>query len=100
MSQAAEQVYAALLAIPAGRLCSYGDIAKLAGLPGRARWVGRLLSQLPSNSQLPWFRVINSQGKISFSPANPNYERQLRELIREGSADASGKILWRQCRWP
>jgi methylated-DNA-protein-cysteine methyltransferase-like protein len=100
MNEPAQQFYAVIQGIPEGRLCSYGDVAKLAGLPGQARRVGKLLSQLPADSQLPWFRVINSQGKISFAVGSEGYQRQLSELIREGSADVSGKVFWRQRRWP
>lgn len=95
-----QQVYQVIHQIPPGRLCSYGRVAALAGFPGRARWVGRLLSQLPDDSQLPWFRVINSQGRISFAPGSDSYRRQLAKLIEEGSAEASGHIFWRRCRWP
>jgi len=95
-----QQVYQVIYQIPPGRLSSYGIVAAMAGLPGRARWVGRLLSQLPDDSLLPWFRVINSQGKISFPVGTPSYQRQLEKLIEEGSAEPSGRILWRQRRWP
>jgi len=95
-----QQVYQVIHRIPAGRLCSYGTVAAMAGLPGRARWVGRLLGQLPDDSLLPWFRVINSQGKISFPEGTENYRRQLDKLVEEGSAEPSGRIFWRRCRWP
>jgi methylated-DNA-protein-cysteine methyltransferase-like protein len=94
-----QKIYQVLHSIPKGRLCSYGEVAKLAGLPGKARWVGKLLSQLPADSKLPWFRVINAQGKISFPPGSESYFCQLNHLIEEGSADHQGKILWRECRW-
>ncbi|MFA5629995.1 MAG: MGMT family protein [Porticoccaceae bacterium] len=94
------QVYQVISQIPPGRLCSYGRVAALAGLPGRARWVGTLLGRLPSDSTLPWYRVVNSSGRISFPDGSPDHQRQLAKLIAEGSADSSGKVLWRQCRWP
>ncbi len=100
MAQEKERLYLALSQIPRGRLCSYGQLAKLAGFPGQARWVGRTLSQLPKNTTLPWFRVINSQGKISFPTGSDGYQRQLNHLIREGSAEENGKIDWQRCRWP
>jgi len=96
----AERVYQVLASIPAGRLCSYGEVARLVGLPGRARWIGRVLGQLPKDSTLPWYRVINSQGKISFPEGSAAYRRQLQHLIDEGSASLQGKIDWRQRRWP
>jgi methylated-DNA-protein-cysteine methyltransferase-like protein len=100
MSEAAQQFYAVIQAIPEGRLCSYGDIARLAGLPGQARRVGRVLSQLPKDSHLPWFRVVNSRGKISFPEQSQAYLRQIQYLMDEGSAEPDGKLLWQQRRWP
>lgn len=95
-----EKVYRIIASIPKGRLCSYGEVARLAGMPGRARWVGRTLSQLPPDSRLPWFRVVGAQGKISFVRGSEGYFRQLHHLVEEGSADRQGKILWRLRRWP
>lgn len=100
MNQERARLYLALKQIPRGRLCSYGKLAELAGLPGRARWVGRCLSQLPRDSRLPWFRVVNASGKISFANDTSGYQRQLEKLLDEGSAEAGGHLLWRQRRWP
>lgn len=99
-TDSAGQVYQVISQIPRGRLCSYGVVAAMAGLPGRARWVGRLLSQLPGDSLLPWFRVVSSSGRISFSEGSESYRRQLDKLVEEGSADPSGRVFWRHCRWP
>ncbi len=100
VTAAREQLLLALSQIPAGRLCSYGELARLAGLPGRARWVGHQLSQLPADSNLPWQRVVNARGKISFPAHSAAYQRQLERLIAEGSAEPSGTLHWRRCRWP
>ncbi len=94
-----EAVYRVVAAIPEGRLVSYGQVAELAGLPGRARWVGRVLSQLPEDSQLPWQRVLRASGQLAFPAGSPRYQRQLQRLQAEGSADSNGRIRWRQCRW-
>jgi methylated-DNA-protein-cysteine methyltransferase-like protein len=94
------QVYQVIAQIPSGRLCSYGAVAALAGLPGGARWVGRILSQLPADSRLPWFRVVNAKGKISFPEHSDGYTRQLARLVAEGSAEPGGQLHWRRCRWP
>jgi methylated-DNA-protein-cysteine methyltransferase-like protein len=51
--------------IPEGRVATYGQIALLAGRPGRARLVGHALSALEEDSEVPWHRVINSRGEIS-----------------------------------
>ncbi len=64
-----EQIYAVVQQIPAGKVSSYGRIARVAGLPGQARLVGYALHALrtghPQADSIPWWRVINAQGYIS-----------------------------------
>jgi methylated-DNA-protein-cysteine methyltransferase-like protein len=72
----------AVHAIPRGRVASYGQVAELAGLPGRARLVGRVLSLLPPSSRVPWQRVLNSRGELSLR--GEDAARQRRLLEREG----------------
>ncbi|ODS22748.1 hypothetical protein AB835_12475 [Candidatus Endobugula sertula] len=50
--------------LPKGYVCSYGHLAKLAGLGG-PRQSSQLLKHLPSDSTLPWYRVVNAQGKLA-----------------------------------
>ena len=57
--------YEVVESIPEGRVATYGQVALLAGKPGRARLVGHALSSLDENSEVPWHRVINSRGEIS-----------------------------------
>ncbi|PHS60917.1 MAG: cysteine methyltransferase [Thalassobium sp.] len=88
-----ERLYTALAAIPAGRVVTYGQLAALAGRPGGARWAGRVLSQLPKDTQLPWFRVINAQGRLSFPVGSAAALRQQGLLVREGiEFSDSGRI--------
>lgn len=92
------QVYTTIYQIPAGKVSTYGDIARMAGYPGYARHVGKALSKLPKDSTLPWFRVINSKGEISLS--GPDFDRQRQHLVAEGiRMTATGKISLRQYRW-
>lgn len=90
--QRREAIYLALAQIPKGKVISYGDLAKLAGLTNGARLVGKTLSNLPKGSTLPWHRVINSQGKISLPPDSPSYEKQHQRLAREGVEVINGRI--------
>ena len=77
-----QRIYATIDAIPRGRVASYGLVATEAGLPGRARMVGRALRELPAGSKLAWFRVINAQGRIS-QPGKGARE-QRRRLLADG----------------
>ncbi|WP_028401663.1 MGMT family protein [Ectobacillus panaciterrae] len=52
--------------IPAGKVMTYGQIAKLAGSPRGARQVVRILHSMSKKHNLPWHRVINSKGQIGF----------------------------------
>ena len=78
-SEFAHAVYAAVAAIPAGRVASYGDIARQAGFPRHARFVGRLMGQLPEGSSLPWWRVLRSDGRIALSGDNARRQREILE---------------------
>lgn len=90
-----EAIYLALMSIPAGKVITYGQLAKLAGLPGAARLAGTVLCGLPENSELPWHRVINAQGKISLPTDSAAYQKQLQRLQAEGIAVVNGKISLR-----
>ena len=74
-------LYILLSKIPAGRLVTYGQLAKMAGFPGAARAVGATLKQLPSDTQLPWHRVIAAGGRLSL-PANTIAGDEQRQRLR------------------
>ena len=76
-------------------MASYGQIAQLAELPGHARLVGRILSQLPADTKLPWHRVLNSQGKIT----NPGRVRQEARLAEEGVNLLNGRVSLKLFGW-
>ncbi|HEY8939609.1 MAG TPA: MGMT family protein [Cellvibrio sp.] len=88
-------IYLALMTIPRGKVIAYGQLAQLAGLPGNARLAGKVLSGLPKNTELPWHRVINSQGKISLPEDSPGYKEQKRRLEAEGVVFKNNKISLR-----
>jgi methylated-DNA-protein-cysteine methyltransferase-like protein len=77
-------IWQTVAAIPPGRLATYGQIARQAGLPGYARWVGRALRALPEESRIPWHRVVNSQGRISLPAGSEEALLQVRRLAAEG----------------
>jgi methylated-DNA-protein-cysteine methyltransferase-like protein len=95
-------IYAVVGRIPEGSVATYGQVATLAGLPGRARLVGYALSALAGRSTIPWHRVVNAQGRISSRScgSDADMEQRLR-LEHEGVRfDTGGRIplerfLWR-----
>jgi methylated-DNA-protein-cysteine methyltransferase related protein len=90
--QRREAIYLALAQIPKGKVITYGNLAKLAGMPNGARLAGRLMCGLPANSRLPWHRVINSQGKLSLPENSEPYREQIKRLEKEGVKVSNGKI--------
>lgn len=72
-------IYHIVREIPAGRVATYGLVARLAGIPHYARWVGRILSQVPPSLCLPCHRVVNSQGRMA-----PHWPEQGKLLEQEG----------------
>ena len=79
------KIWQTVLAIPEGKVACYGQVADLAGLPGRARLVGKALVAVPTNGwhgqSVPWYRVINAQGIISFADGSENFALQ-RDLLQ------------------
>jgi methylated-DNA-protein-cysteine methyltransferase-like protein len=95
-----QSILRTVAAIPAGRVCSYGAVAARAGHPGAARLVGRLLSQLPAESSLPWQRVVNAQGRISLPDDSPGFREQVQRLRSEGVEVTGGRVDLRRYGWP
>ena len=78
--------------VPRGRVSTYGAIAALAGNPGAARQVVRILHACSDRERLPWHRIINSRGGISLRPG-AGAESQRRRLENEGVRfDAKGRV--------
>ena len=93
------RIWSIISHIPKGKVISYGAIANLAGLPGHARYVGYTLKHLPPDSSLPWHRVINSKGCISFQIGSEKYRTQKTRLKTEGVVFSGEKISMSQYGW-
>jgi methylated-DNA-protein-cysteine methyltransferase-like protein len=87
--------------IPKGWVATYGQVAAMAGLPRRARLVGHVLQQLDPKSRIPWHRVVNAKGEISYSASrNGGDDRQRRLLEKEGiTFDGNGRFALERFRW-
>lgn len=81
-----DRVYAFVCEVPPGRVVTYGQVALLLGAPAAARAVGYALSALPRGSEVPWWRVINAQGRISLKNRGPDADLQRELLEHEGVA--------------
>ena len=75
-------IYEVVKKIPAGVVTTYGQVAAIVGCSPRL--VGYALASLPAELEVPWQRVINSQGRISIRSNGAADPRQRDALIREG----------------
>jgi len=105
-----ETVWEIVLEIPAGTVSSYGQIASMippdsdmepAQMKRLApRWVGTALRKTPRGKSIPWHRVINSRGEISFPAGSPQADQQRRLLEQEGvEFDRRGRVDLRRFAW-
>ncbi len=96
-----EQVYPVVCRIPAGKVASHGQIARLLGRPRAAREVLWVLWVLPEESDVPWQRVINAQGRISYRAGSPRAAVQRAMLEDEGvEFGPDGCVDMRVYGWP
>ncbi|HEV8694144.1 MAG TPA: MGMT family protein [Lysobacter sp.] len=77
--------------MPKGEVAGYGEVARRAGLPGRARLVARLLSQ-NEDRKLPWHRVLRSDGRIAFPEGSEGWREQSARLRGEGVIVENGRV--------
>ncbi len=89
----------AIAAIPAGRVASYGEIAMRAGLPGRARLVGKVLGDSDNALKLPWHRVLRSSGQSAFAPGTRGFREQSQRLRTEGVVVVNGRVDLQRFGW-
>ena len=88
----AQAVWKIVADIPSGYVLTYGEVARLSGNPRYARRVGQAMRWAPRELQLPWHRVINAQGKISFPADSAAYREQKDRLEAEGVVLLKGRI--------
>ena len=88
----AKNVWQVVADIPPGHVLTYGDVARLSGMPRYARRVSQAMRWAPRSMNLPWHRVINAQGQISFPKDSNGYRKQKDLLQEEGVVFVNGKI--------
>ncbi len=93
------KIWKTVLVIPKGKVASYGQIADLAGLPGRARLVGKALALAPKEMQLPWYRVLRSSGQLAFEKGSENAEKQKGLLQQEEVVVLNNRVKLKQFGW-
>ncbi len=95
------RIWAVVRTLPRGRVASYAQVAYAAGLPGRARMVGRALSDAGAGAgaKLPWHRVINAQGRIALPRSSEAYVEQKARLVAEGVIFEGERVSFTRYGW-
>lgn len=94
-----QQIWQTIQKIPAGKVASYGQIADLAGLPGRARLVGKSLGFVPQGQNVPWYRVLRSNGQIAFAKGSEQAQRQTGLLQQENVVVLNNRVKLKDFQW-
>ncbi len=98
ISDFSKRVIEIILKIPAGKIATYGQIASIAGNSKSARQISRILHSSSAKYDLPWHRVINSQGRISMRSGD-GFEMQKAMLESEGVQVTNGKVNLNKHQW-
>jgi methylated-DNA-protein-cysteine methyltransferase related protein len=100
ISEFTKKVILTIKKIPNGKVATYKQIAGLAGKPQGSRGVAWILHSCSTKYQLPWHRVLSSQGKISFKPGSSQFRLQKRRLEAEGIIiTPEGKLSLTKFQW-
>ena len=94
-----QPIWKTVLAIPPGKVASYGQIADLAGLPGRARLVGRCMAYAPAAMQVPRYRVLRANGQLAFAAGSAASQKQTGLLQEEGVAVLKNRVKMDVFQW-
>lgn len=95
-----QRIYATVRRVPRGRVATYGQIARVAGIGRHARQVGYALHRLRPGTTVPWHRVINAKGEISLRRASGAATTQRILLEKEGVRfDFRGRVSLKQFGW-
>jgi methylated-DNA-protein-cysteine methyltransferase related protein len=95
------KIWAVAAKIPRGRVATYGQVARLAGLPRHARLAGYALHALPDRSPVPWHRVVNAKGQISPRRDGSGHDLLQRVLLEKERVrfDRNGRLDLAAHRW-
>lgn len=99
LNPAYQQIYKTIGVIPKGKVASYGQIADLAGLPGRARLVGKSLGSVPKGQQVNWHRVLRASGQIAFAKGSEQALLQTGLLQEEGVVVLNNRVKLSEFAW-
>lgn len=94
-----EKIYEVVKQIPKGNVATYGQVAALAGNRRWARVVGYALHANPSPDEIPCYRVVNREGRLSEAFAFGGRNRQQELLEQDGIEVVDGKVDLKKVQW-
>lgn len=94
-----ERIWSTIDLIPQGKVASYGQIADLAGLPGRARLVGKSLGQVPKERKVAWYKVLRSNGQLAFSKGSEQALLQTGLLQEDNVVVLNNRVKLNEFQW-
>lgn len=94
-----EKIYVVVKQIPYGQVATYGQIAALAGNKRWARVVGYALHANPDPDNIPCYRVVNKEGRVSDAFAFGGGNKQIELLKEEGVEFINGYVDMKKYQW-
>ncbi len=100
-ASAYQKIYQVVRQVPVGKVVTYSQVADLAGLAGKARLVGYALFRVVIESDVPWQRVVNSRGEISYATSREGADYLQKNLLEQEGIEFNqqGKIDLKKYRW-
>src|ERR1700728_159916 len=89
---ALQDIWHVIASVPRGQVSTYGEVARAAGLPGRARLTAYALRMAPEELAVPWYRVLRAGWRIVFPPRSKHFREQAQRLRSEGVTVTNGKV--------
>ena len=101
-NETAAAICAVVRRIPKGWVATYGQVAARAGLPRRARLVGYVLQHLDTTTDIPWHRVVNAKGEVSYALSRHGSDAFQQRLLEEEGVefDDRNRFNLERFRWP
>ena len=88
----AARLYELLLAVPRGKVVTYGTLAEMMGNRGFARAVGNALHKNPDGEKYPCYKVVNAKGQLAPAFVFGGIDEQKRRLEAEGIEVKDGRV--------
>lgn len=94
-----EKIYEVVKKIPKGKVATYGQVAALAGNRRWARVVGYALHANPNEQEIPCYRVVTKDGRVSKAFAFGGENRQMELLVADGVEFEDGHVVMEKYQW-